>query len=100
MAERAVDDLTLRELFSDAQRLTRELIEHLDQGFLPKTRALMRLVGSKAGDPEYDQIEDLTVRNHSGDLLKSEDFTEQLYDRLEQYYEAIDRNVTRISSLE
>jgi hypothetical protein len=98
MAERDVNNLTLRELFNSAERLTRELIEHLEQGFLFKSRSLARLVAATPGEPEYEQIEDLTIRNQVDDLLKSEDFTEQLYRRLEQYYRAIDENVTRIST--
>ena len=98
MAEKDVQNLTLRELFKDSERLTRELIEHLEQGFLFKSRAVTRLVSPTPGDPEYEQIEDLTIRNQSDNLLKSEDFTEQLYRRVEQYYRAIDENVTRISA--
>ena len=98
MAERDVKELTLRELFKDAERLTRELMEHLEQGFLFKSRALAQLVAPTPGDPEYEQIEDLTIRNQVDNLLKSDDFTERLYCRLEQYYRAIDENVTRIST--
>ena len=97
MAERAVDQLTLRELFKDAERLTRELAEHVDQGFIPKSQALSRLVSPSPGDPEYDQIEDPTVRNQVVDVLKSEDFTKQLHDKLAQYYTAIEQSVSRIA---
>lgn len=100
MAERTVDELTLRELVTDAERMTRELVEHLDQGFLPKSRSLARLVAPSPGDPEYEEIEDLTIRNQSSDLLKSEEFTEQLYRKLEQYYVAIDRKVAQIAPAE
>jgi hypothetical protein len=100
MAERAVDQLTLRELFKDAERLTRELTEHIDQGFIPKSQALTRLVSPSPGDPEYDQIEDLTVRNQVVEVLKSEDFTNQLHEKLAKYYTAIERNVARIAAYE
>ncbi|MBT4867207.1 MAG: hypothetical protein HON53_19050 [Planctomycetaceae bacterium] len=97
MAERAVDQLTLRELFNDAERLTRELTEHIDQGFIPKSQALSRLVSPSPGDPGYDQIEDLTVRNQVAEVLKSEDFTNQLHEKLAEYYTAIERSVSRIA---
>jgi hypothetical protein len=100
MTERAVDQLTLRELFKDAERLTRELTEHVDQGFIPKSQALSRLVSPSPGDPEYDQIGDPTVRNQVVDVLKSEDFTNQLHEKLAQYYTAIERSVSRIASQE
>jgi hypothetical protein len=97
MTERSVERLTLRELFKDSERLTREMVEHLDQGFTPKARALTRLVSHSPGDPEYDQIEDLTIRNQVVEVLKSEDFTDQLHDKLTQYYAAIDSSVSRIA---
>ena len=96
MVERSVEELTLRELFNDSQRLTRELIEHLDQGFLPKVRELTRLVRPAAGDPEYEHVEDITVRNHAARVLESEAFTQQLYIKVEQYYRAIDANLARV----
>lgn len=97
MAERSVNQLTLRELFKGAERLTRELAEHIDQGFNPKLRALSRLVTPTPGEPEYGEIEDLTIRNHAVEVLKSEDFTNQLYEKLAEYYEAIEQNIQRIT---
>lgn len=100
MAERSIDQLTLRELFKDAERLTREMIEHLDQGFTPKSRSLTRLVSPAPGDPEHDHIEDLTIRNQVSEVLKSEDFTNQLHEKLTRYYAAIDRSASQIAVLE
>lgn len=98
MAERSINQLTLRELFKGAERLTRELTEHIEQGFTPQARALSRLVTPTPGDPEYDEIEDLTIRNHVRQVLNSEDFTNRLHDKLAEYYAAIERDVERITA--
>ncbi len=97
MAGRSIDQLTLRELFKDAERLTREVTEHVDQGFTPKSLALTRLVSPSPGDPEYKRVEDLTVRNQVSEVLKSEDFTDQLHEKLVPYYTAIERSVSQIA---
>jgi len=97
MVERPIAQLTLREMFIDAERLTRELIEHLDQGFLPKTHELARLVRPINGEPPgLNELEDVTVRTQAATLLESEAFTEAIFQRLGQYSRAIDHSVSRI----
>lgn len=94
MIERPLNELTLREMFTDVERLTRELVEHLEQGFLPKSQALLRIVPEGS---EQDDIADVTVRSHAARLLESGDFAEQLYEKVSGYCAAIDREVTRIT---
>lgn len=97
MVGRPIEQQTLREMFTEAERLTRELIEHLDQGFLPKSHELARLVRPINGEPPgLNDLEDVTVRTQAGRLLESEAFTEQVYASLDQYSRAIDASVTRI----
>ena len=98
MAERPVGQLTLREKFKAAEKLSRELTEHLEQGFIPKVHELMRLVeplrtGGFAGD-----VQDVTVRNHSSAALESENYTDQLCQKLEELCSGIQRDVSRIVS--
>jgi hypothetical protein len=97
MVGRPIEQLTLREMFTEAERLTRELIEHLDQGFLPKSHELARLVRPINGEPPgLNDLEDVTVRTQAARLLESEAFTEQVYAGLDEYSRAIDASVTRI----
>ena len=96
MIGRPSHQLTLRELFIEAERLNRELIEHLEQGFLPKVQNLARLVGPGYVDAHGHPAGDLTVRNTAAQVLESEAYTEQLYGRIRDYCEAIDREVARI----
>jgi hypothetical protein len=96
VAERPIEQMTLREMFTDAERLTRDLIEHLDQGFSPRAHQLLRLVRPTETEAFSSNIEDVTVRGHSARLLESEDFAEEIYGKLARYCTTIDENVSRI----
>ena len=96
MAKRPVNQLTLREMFSDAERITQKLIEHLDQGFLPKVRHLERLVRPTDTEAFAGDVLDVTVRNHADRVLESEVFTNQFVEELTDYCSEIDRSASRI----
>ena len=96
MAERPLDQRTLSEKFVDAERMARELIDHLDRGFLPKIRGLQKLVEPPDGQSINEDVEDLTVRIHAAGVLQSDLFTEELYDKLERYCASINADVSRI----
>ena len=96
MAERPPSEMTLREMLTDAERLTRELIEHLDQGFIPKLHTLRKMVRPTVSGGVDAEVEDISVRDTAVRVLKSEEYTEELYQKLKQYYTAIDEAVSRI----
>ena len=96
MVERSPDQLTLRQLFTEAERLTRELTEHLEQGFLPKVQNLVRLADPSHLDVHGNPAEDISIRNCVAQVLESELYTDRLYERIETYCAAIDRDVARI----
>ena len=96
MAERPLEQLTLSDKFVDAERMARELIDHLDRGFLPRTRELQKLVEPSEGYAINDEVEDLTVRIHAARVLESDLFTEELYAKLERYCRSINADVSRI----
>ncbi len=98
MADRSIDRLTLRELATDSERLLREAVEHIELGFAPKVRAVSRLVRLSDESSEEDDVEFLTIRNRVADLLESDTFTERLYEKLDEYFAAIDRSVSKIVS--
>lgn len=79
------DSLPLREKFTNAERLTRELIDHLDQGFLTRVQELRRV----ARKDESDGVTDKSVRAHCTKLFESDDFTRKLSAELHQYIESI-----------
>ena len=89
MSERPIEQLTLRELFTDAEMLCRELTEHLEQSFLPRIRAVEQVVRNHNKREEREEIADATVRSRTAALLGSDDFSQQLFSRLEGYLAAI-----------
>ena len=98
MAEKPLEHLTLREKFTDAERLARELIEHLEQGFVPKAQSLIELVRpARSGTPAAD-VEDTTVRNTVSRVLETESFTNEVYAKLERYAKAIETEAGRVVS--
>ena len=87
--------MTLREMFLESEHLTRELIEHLDQGFLPKVKDLDELVQPSPQDTEFESVEDVSVRSQSSRVLESERFTRDLCGKLGRYLNGIQDGVTR-----
>ena len=97
MPETPLKDMTLREMLADVEQLTRELIEHLDQDFIPKAHALRRLVRPTASGSVNEEVQDISVRDTAIRVLKSEEFTKELYEKISQYCAAIDDAVSRIN---
>ena len=95
MDDRPIEKLTLRELFTNAEGLVRELNEHLEQQFLPRLRAVDELVRSHAKPEERKEIADSTVRSRMAALLDSDDFSQKLYSRLERHLVAIDQGAAQ-----
>ncbi|MBW3538777.1 MAG: hypothetical protein KY476_00755 [Planctomycetes bacterium] len=96
MADVSPAALTLSDRFIHAERMTRELIDHLERGFLPRTRELRKLVNLADPDYEFDEVEDITVRNDAGKLLESDIFTANLHEKLAAYLQSIDDSVKHI----
>jgi len=89
MAERPVEQLTLRDMFTNAEWLVRDLGAHLNQAFRPKSRALIELVEIRVTE-ERDAIPDSTVRSNMAAILSSDDYSQTLFQKLDRYLAAID----------
>ena len=85
--------MTLRQKLMEADKLTRELMDHLERGFLPKVHTLRR-VTRHGSETENDSITDLTVRSTADLVMDSAAFTSELARGLEQFLAAIDADVT------
>jgi hypothetical protein len=81
-----VNSLPLREKFTAAERLTRELIDHLDKGFLPKIKVLRRVCRKD----ESSGVTDKSVRHECTQLFRSEDFADQLVSDLSELLDGIE----------
>lgn len=93
---RSIESMTLRDKCREANRVIRELIDHLDQGFLPKVQELQRL--SRAREPKFDpsQIRDVTIRTHAAAILEAEHYTIKLDEEAKQLFTAIAREVDQV----
>ncbi len=94
--KRVPSQMTLREMFSDTERLAAELVEHLELGFIPTNEQLIRLVRVVPDGIEQRQVEDISVRNQAAELLKCDNFTQDLFEKLDEYLKAIDLSVNQI----
>jgi hypothetical protein len=96
MSERPLDNLTLREKLIEAERLMRELSDHLERGFIPKAHEIRRLA-RRANEPEnQDEVKDVTIRSSSDELLRSDDYSRQLCERNIRMLAAIEQDVKAI----
>ena len=89
MDNRPIEQLTLREKFSDVEYLVRELTEHLEQSFLPRIRSVEEIVRPDSRAADRGDVPDSTVRSRMTALLGSDDFAQTLFSRLECYLKAI-----------
>jgi len=97
LAERRVEDMPLRDVFTEVDQLARELVDHLENGFLPKANGLRELVEVSEQGIGSDNVNDVTVRNHSAQQLVRARFTDKLFSRFDECVEAIDEKVSRIT---
>jgi hypothetical protein len=92
------DELTLRDRVVAAIRLNRELVEHLDQGFVPKVHQLRRVTRPpKAGDdaPPGDK----TVHAQAAAVLEADHFTVDVYQQLIAHCESIRKSVQELTGV-
>ncbi len=90
MAERPIEQLTLRDMFTQAEWVLRDLSAHLNQSFRPKARAVLEVVRSYQVPEERDSIPDGTVRTQVAALLGSDDYSQKLFQKLDEYLNAIE----------
>jgi hypothetical protein len=90
MADRPIEQLTLRDIFSETEWLIRELSEHLKQSFHPKTRSLGELVRSYKIPDERNLIADSAVRTKAAALIANDDYSQTLIQKLDRCLTAIE----------
>jgi hypothetical protein len=99
MPERPIRSLTLSDMLVEAEHLSRELTEHLDQAFIPKCLELTRLVRPINGEPpDIRALEDVTIRTQAARILETETFTEKVFEQLSEYCKGIESAVSKIAS--
>lgn len=86
--------LPLRERLTIAERLARELSEHLEQGFLPRIETLRRVTRQKGAIAE--ETTDKTVRDTVSLVQESEQFTAELYEKVQSCLDSIADEVSKM----
>ena len=92
--ERPIEQQTLREMLTNSERLARELIEHLEQGFLPKVQRLNELLHVPE-DAEGGMVRDVTIRTQATTVLETDQFSQEMIEKMEQYLAALDNAITK-----
>jgi hypothetical protein len=90
----SLKDVPLHSVCKEAERLTRELIDHLERNLIPRTREVHELV--KPDSPFNTAgggVQDVTVRSQMSVLLESQEFAEQLFIKARENLEAIDQTI-------
>jgi hypothetical protein len=89
----SLDNLTLREKLRNVEKLTRELSDHLEKGFLPKVHGLRRLA-RKGTDPEFrETISDIAIRESVSTVLKSDAYARELSENTRRYLRSIQADI-------
>ncbi|MCA9118039.1 MAG: hypothetical protein KDA79_23365 [Planctomycetaceae bacterium] len=92
MSNRPAAELTLRELFLEAERTSRELVDHIERNLLPRNQELRSL----AAPARMEEVRDVTIRTSAASLLESSRFSDKLSRRLTELSRAIDEQVQQM----
>jgi hypothetical protein len=77
-----IQSMTTQEKIKHTELLVRELIQHLEMGFLPKVKRLSKVTRLGKQNAKLEEIGDLTVRLHVSQVTESERFTESIEEQL------------------
>lgn len=93
---RSLEGVTLREKCRDANRVIREVMDHLENSFLPKVQALRKL--ARVREPSFDPsaVRDVTIRTHAAAILEAEQYTIKLDEESKQLLSAIAKEVDQL----
>ena len=94
----SINRLTLREKLRDATRGVRELVEHLELGFVPKVHELRKLTRQHDPAAGATPVADVTIRSYVSSVLESDRFTAGLNESLEKYLNSINNDVSDVVS--
>ncbi|MGC1275970.1 MAG: hypothetical protein WBC44_19870 [Planctomycetaceae bacterium] len=91
------DDLTLRDRVIAALRHNRELIEHLEQGFIPRVHSLRRSTRPERPGGDTVALGDKTVHATAAGVLESDHFTVGIYQQLIAHCESVRKAVQELT---
>jgi len=92
----SIEGMTLQEKVKKSEVLVREMIEHLELGFLPKLKKLQKISRVGRSQSQLEEIADLTIRTHVSQMLESEQFTESLFEKLSALTNALEKDMNDV----
>lgn len=95
MAELLLETMPLRDRIREAERLTRELVEHLELGFITKIHAV-RSLSRKEGPGQGEHVADNTIRTAVDAALSSHEYTMDMTRKLERLLDSINREMNSL----
>ena len=93
-----IERLTLREKIRESARGVRELIDHLELGFVPKVHELRKLCRQHDPTSGNPPVADVTIRSYVLSVVESDRFTVGLNESLENYLNSIRKDVSEVVS--
>ena len=93
MADDQLSNLPLREKLKDLEKLTRELIDHLRRGFIPRSQSLRRLARRANQPDQRDSVSDVAIRAAVASTLQSDEYTQQLCAKTREYLRSVQTEV-------
>lgn len=93
-----LNQMTLRNKIHEAERRSHELIEHLEQAFVPKVHDLRKLTRPQEPGSEAPPVADVTIRHQAAAVLESDQYTESLDVEATALFEAIASEVDQLAT--
>ena len=97
-SEASLQRMTFREKLNDAERLTREFINHLELSFLPQVKTLYKQVRKHRADESDVHYTDTSIRDSASQIFAQERFTHNSYLKLQAHLDSIQSELNRLSS--
>ena len=90
------ESLTLREQLNAADRLNREIMDHLERAFVPQAHELRRVTRLSGEEDPSQQLADVTLRSQVDGLLKGDAYTLEMLQKLQKLLASIGKEVGKI----
>jgi hypothetical protein len=93
---RSTEGTTLRDKCRDANRVIREVIDHLENSFLPKVQNLRKLTRLRDSTFDPSSVGDMTIRTEAAAILEAELYTAKLEEESKRLLTAIAKEVDQL----
>jgi len=96
--ETLLETMPLRDRIREAERLSRELAQHLELDFLTKVHSVRSTTRTDRHGHQHEHVADNTVRTAVDAVLNSHEYTMELTRKLERFLNSINREMHALVS--